>query len=186
MPVIEHERSVTPSVPLVTEEDDDAPFAASTLPVMARVVLAAIAVLVCCAPARAATTVARSGEFELRARQDGGRLCMTLRRSFCTDLDRGTPIDGPCLPYSGAVTVPCGPRRALAYGRMPDRLPAPRVVLDGGRTVGARVISLRGEDDWVALLPDAGVRGLRAGGHRVPLRLPPASAQCGYTARRSF
>ena len=105
---------------------------------------------------------------------------------FCTDLDPGTPIDGPYLPYSGTVTVPCAPRRALAYGRMPDRNSAPSVLLDGDRRVRARRIPLRGEDGWVAFLPDATVRGLRSGAHRVALDLPPASEQCGYSAERTF
>ena len=39
---------------------------------------------------------------------------------------------------------------------------------------------------WFAFLPDAGVRGLRAGKQRVALRLPPASRQCGYALGRSF
>jgi hypothetical protein len=105
---------------------------------------------------------------------------------FCTNLDPGTQIDGPHLPYSGAVTVPCAPRRALAYGRMPDRFAAPRVLLDRGRSVRSRRISLRGEDAWVAFLPDAAVRGLRSGRHSVPLDLPPAGSLCGYTAERRF
>jgi hypothetical protein len=105
---------------------------------------------------------------------------------LCTDLNPGTQIDGPYLPYSGAVTVPCAPRRALAYGRLPDRLAAPRIMLAGGRTVRSRIIPLRGDDAWVAFLPDAAVRGLRSGRHRAPLRLPPASTQCGYTAERYF
>jgi hypothetical protein len=37
--------------------------------------------LVASTPARGATTVARDGEFELRARQADGELCITLRRS---------------------------------------------------------------------------------------------------------
>jgi hypothetical protein len=106
--------------------------------------------------------------------------------SYCTDLNPGTPIDGPFLPYSATVTVPCSPRSALAYGRMGDRFAAPVVLLDGGRTVRTRRIPLRGEDAFVALLPDARVRGLRSGDHRVALDLPPASAQCGYSANRGF
>jgi hypothetical protein len=47
-------------------------------------------------------------------------------------------------------------------------------------------IPLRGEDAWVAFLPDAGVRGLRSGRQRVVLDLPPASSQCGYSADRAF
>jgi hypothetical protein len=128
-----------------------------------------------------------------RVRRSGDAPCLTAfapalpaAPRFCTDLDPGTPIDGPYLPYSGAVVVPCGPGHALAYGRMPDRLPAPRVVLDGGRTVRSRAMRLRGEDAWVAFLPDATVLGLRAGDHRVPLRLPPSSVQCGYDLIRSF
>jgi hypothetical protein len=135
----------------------------------------------------------RGGRGVELVRREGGPPCLTAFAAdlppaprFCTDPDPATPIDGPYLPYGGAVTVPCAPRRALAYGRMPDALPAPRVVLDRGRTVRSRTISLRGEDAWVAFLPEAAVRGLRAGEHRAPLRLPPASAQCGYTADRSF
>jgi hypothetical protein len=125
--------------------------------------------------------------------READRPCMTAFAAdlppapqFCTDPNPGTQIDGPYLPYTGAVTVPCAPRRALAYGRLPDRLPAPRVVLDGGRIVRSRTISLRGQDAWVAFLPKAAVRALRSGKHRAPLRLPPASAQCGYTAERHF
>ena len=103
---------------------------------------------------------------------------------FCTDLDRGTQIDGPFLPYSAAVTVACTPRRALAYGRMPDRFAPPRVELGDGSSVRSRRVRLRGEDAWVAFLPDATVSGLRSGKHAVPLALPPASAQCGYSAGR--
>jgi hypothetical protein len=105
---------------------------------------------------------------------------------YCTDLDPGTQIDGPSRPYAGTVSVACAPRRAIAYGRFPDRLPAPRVLLEGGRTIRSRTISLRGDDAWVAFLPNATVRGLRAGEHRVRLRLPPASRHCGYSASRSF
>ena len=43
------------------------------------------------------------------------------------------------------------------------------------------------EDAWIAYLPDARVLGLRAAGDEaVSLNLPPASAQCGYSASRSF
>jgi len=105
---------------------------------------------------------------------------------YCTDLDPGTQIDGPSRPYAGTVSVACAPRRAIAYGRLPDRLPAPRVLLEGGRTIRARTISLRGENAWVAFLPNAPVRGLRAGEHRVRLRLPPAGSQCGYSVNRLF
>jgi hypothetical protein len=126
-------------------------------------------------------------------RREGDQPCMTAFATnvppaprFCTDLDPGTQIDGPFLPYGGAVTVACAPRRAMAYGRFPDRFPAPRVILDGDRTIGSRRISLRGEDGWVAFLPDAAVRGLRSGKHRVPLLLPQASQQCGYSAARNF
>jgi hypothetical protein len=48
---------------------------------MARLFLAVVLIALWCAPAQAATRVATSGEYELRARQDGGRLCMTLRRA---------------------------------------------------------------------------------------------------------
>jgi len=73
----------------------------------------------------------------------------------------------------------------MAYGRIPDRLAPPLVVLDG-TTVTPRRIRLRGDDAWVAFLPDARVTALRAGRHHAPLDLPPASAQCGYSATRSF
>jgi hypothetical protein len=43
--------------------------------------LAALLLLGVCAPAEAATTVARQGDFELRAFERDGRLCMSLRRS---------------------------------------------------------------------------------------------------------
>jgi hypothetical protein len=140
------------------------------------------------------TVLARRGDQGLHlVRRGGDQPCLTAFATdlppaprFCTDLDPGTPIDGPFLPYQGAVTVACTPRRAMAYGRFPDRLPAPRVVLEGDRTIRSRTISLRGEDAWVAFLPDAPVHGLRSGEHRVPLRLPPASRQCGYSAVRSF
>jgi hypothetical protein len=105
---------------------------------------------------------------------------------FCTDLDPGTPIDGPVYLYRGTVLVPCTPRLAIAYGRMPDGRRTPQVLLDGGGSVRARRLKLRGEDGWVAFLPDAGVRGLRGGGSRAPLRLPPAGEQCGYSVSRSF
>jgi hypothetical protein len=158
---------------------------------VAAVFLAVLLILVCCAPAQAATTVARSGEFELDARQQDGRLCMTLRRAcryqgqVCGRIPRSPQRPLAMFPDVG-FNIPCAPRRALAYGRFPDRLRAPRVVLDGGRTVRSRTISLRGEDAWVAFLPDAAVRGLRAGSRRVPLRLPPASAQCGHNVERVF
>jgi hypothetical protein len=48
---------------------------------MRRSLLAALLVLGACAPAEAATTVAREGDVELRAFERGGRLCMSLRRS---------------------------------------------------------------------------------------------------------
>jgi hypothetical protein len=103
-----------------------------------------------------------------------------------TDVDPGTPIDGPVYAYTGVVTVPCAPRRAIAYGRMPDRFAAPVVRLAGGRTVRSRRIRLRGEDAWFAFLPDARVRRLRAGRFSVPLALPAATAQCGYSISREF
>ncbi len=84
------------------------------------------------------------------------------------------------------MSIACAPRRAIAYGRLPDREPAPRVLLEDGRTIRSRTISLRGDDAWVAFLPNATVRGLRAGEHRVRLRLPPASSQCGYSVSRFF
>jgi hypothetical protein len=105
---------------------------------------------------------------------------------YCTDLDPGMPIDGPFHSYSATVVVPCSPRRALAYGRMGDAFATPVVRLDGGRTVRARRIPLRGKDAFVAFLPDARVLGLRSGDRRVALDLPPASAQCGYSADRAF
>jgi hypothetical protein len=55
-----------------------------------------------------------------------------------------------------------------------------------GSSVRARRIRLRGEDAWVAFLPDAAVGGLRSGRRAVPLTLPPASAQCGYSIGRRF
>jgi hypothetical protein len=142
---------------------------------------------------RRAVLAQRGGRGIHLVQRQGDRPCITAFAAelppaprYCTDPNPGTQIDGPYLPYTGAVTVPCAPRRALAYGRLPDRLPAPRVGLDGGRTVRSRTISLRGQDAWVAFLPEAAVRGLRSGKHRAPLRLPPASAQCGYTAERHF
>jgi hypothetical protein len=69
---------------------------------------------------------------------------------------------------------------------MPDTFAAPHVRLAGGRSVRARRIRLRGEDAWVAFLPDVGVRGLRSGRQRVVLDLPPAGSQCGYSADRAF
>ena len=81
---------------------------------------------------------------------------------FCTDPDPGTPIDGPFRPYSGAVTVSCSPRRAIVYGRFPDRLPAPRSCSrEAGPSVADDLPERR--ERWVAFLPDAPVRGLRAG-----------------------
>lgn len=121
-------------------------------------------------------------------RRQGGPDCVTAFPAavrYCTSPNPGVPIDSAPLPYSAAVTVPCAPRAAMAYGRIPDRLTPPRVVLDG-TTVAARRIRLRGDDAWVAFLPDAHVTGLAAGKRRAPLDLPPASAQCGYTVTRSF
>jgi hypothetical protein len=142
---------------------------------------------------RRAVLAERGGRGVQLVRREGDQPCLTAFAAqappvprFCTDLDPGVQIDGPYLPYSGAVLVPCAPRRAVAYGRMPDRLPAPRVSMDGGRKIRSRVIRLRGEDAWVAFLPEGTVRGLRAGEHRVPLRLPPAGEQCGYALARSF
>jgi hypothetical protein len=126
-------------------------------------------------------------------RQTGEPPCLTAlagdlpaTRGYCTDLDPGTPIDGPFLPYSATVKVPCSPRRALVYGRTGDGFATPVVLLAGGRTGRARRIPLRGKDGFVAFLPDARVRGLRSGRHRVALDLPPASSQCGYSADRAF
>ena len=95
----------------------------------------------------------------------------------------GTPIDGPfSLPGRGRGRVRAAP--ALAYGRLPDGS-TPRS--SSRRPHGARAQDpLRGEDAWFAFLPDAAVRGFRAGKRRVALRLPPASRQCGYSASRSF
>jgi hypothetical protein len=48
---------------------------------VSRAFLAGVPMLVWCAQAQAAArTVATSGEFELRAREKGGVLCMILRR----------------------------------------------------------------------------------------------------------
>jgi hypothetical protein len=101
--------------------------------------------------------------------------------AFCTDPDPGTQIDGPFLPYRGAVVVTCEPRRAIAYGRFPDDGAVPRI-----GSIRARRIALEGDDGWVAVLPDAPVTELRAGKRSVKLKLPPASAQCGYDLARSF
>ena len=105
---------------------------------------------------------------------------------FCTNPHPATPIDGPYLPYSGAVLVSCSPRSAIAYGRFPDGEPVPSVVLDGGQTVRARRIRLPYLDAWVAPLPDTTVLGLRVGKHRATLRIPPAGQQCGYSVARYF
>ena len=48
---------------------------------MLRIPLVVLLALVVCTPAQAATTVARSGELTLDARQTGGRICIALRRS---------------------------------------------------------------------------------------------------------
>jgi hypothetical protein len=105
---------------------------------------------------------------------------------FCTDPHPGQQIDGPPIPYSGSITVACAPRRAVVYGRMPDRLDPPVVRLAGGKTVRSRRIRLRGEDAWVAFLPDAGIRGLRSGSAAARVRLPPAGEQCGYSTEHHF
>jgi hypothetical protein len=124
------------------------------------------------------TVLAERGGQDLHLVSRAGDLpCMTAfamdllpAPRFCTDFDPGTQIDGPFLPYGGAVTVACAPRQAMADGRVPDHLPAPRVILEGDHTIRSRTIRLRGEDAWVAFLPDESVRGLRSGKHRVPLR----------------
>ena len=105
---------------------------------------------------------------------------------LCFDPDPGTPIDGPFYLYRGSVIVPCAPRLAFAYGRMPDDRRAPEVLLDGGRSVRARRLAFPGDDGWVAFLPDTAVRGLKGGRSRLSLRLPPASEQCGYSLFRAF
>jgi hypothetical protein len=135
----------------------------------------------------------RAGQGVEFTRRAGEQPCLTAfaadltpAPSFCTVRNPGTPIDGPNPQYSGAVVVACAPRQAIAYGRLPDGEPAPEVVLAGDRTVRSRKVSLPDRDAWVAILPDAAVRGLRAGDRRVALRLPPASAQCGYSLRRAF
>ena len=48
---------------------------------MLRIPLVVLVALVLCAPAQAATTVARNGAFTLDARQTGGRICVALRHS---------------------------------------------------------------------------------------------------------
>lgn len=116
------------------------------------------------------------------------RLCRRppVRRGFLHGPQSRDADRRPFLPYDGAVAVSCTPRQAIAYGRVPDDLATPQVVLDGGRTIRSRRLKLRGEDAWFAFLPDASVRALRAGKHRAALRVPPASAQCGYSVRRHF
>src|SRR4051794_5359685 len=48
---------------------------------MGRLLVATVVVLVvCCSPAQGATTVAKVGDYSLRAREKGGRLCITLIR----------------------------------------------------------------------------------------------------------
>ncbi|MDA0160118.1 hypothetical protein OM076_07585 [Solirubrobacter ginsenosidimutans] len=140
------------------------------------------------------TVLARRGaqRFEL-VRTSGEPPCLTAfatgppqAPTFCTDPHPGTPIDGPVNRYRAAVTVPCDPRQAMVYGPLPDGLTAPQVILEGKRIIRPRTFSLRGENAWVAFLPDAAVEGLRAGKQSVPLQLPPASVQCGYSAHRSF
>ena len=106
---------------------------------------------------------------------------------YCTVRNPGTPIDGPIRRYSATIVVSCAPRGAIAYGRVADEQRLPAVLLEGGGVVRATRIPLADEDAWIAYLPDARVLGLRAAGDEaVALNLPPASAQCGYTASRSF
>jgi hypothetical protein len=105
---------------------------------------------------------------------------------FCFEPNPRTPIDGPFHQYRGAVTVACAPRLAMAYGRVPDKAATPQVLLDGAPAIRARRIRLAGDDAWVAFLPDVAVKGFRAGTSGVPLGLPPASRQCGYSAARAF
>ncbi len=130
----------------------------------------------------------RDGRGVRLVRQEGDPPCLIALTAgaprFCSD--PGQSIDGPYLPYRSAVSVPCAPRLATAYGRMPDELKPPVVLLAGGGAVPARRIRLPGHDGWVAFVPDAGVRGLRAGRRSVPLALPPANEQCGYSLHRNF
>jgi hypothetical protein len=135
----------------------------------------------------------RAGRGIVLVRRTGHPPCLTAFATqsppaprLCTDLNPGQPIDGPVYAYTGVVTVPCAPRRAIAYGRMLDRFATPVVQLAGGRTVRSRRIRLRGQDAWVAFLPDARVRRLRSGRFGVPLALPAAAAQCGYSISRDF
>lgn len=126
-------------------------------------------------------------------RREGDQPCLTAfspdlpdAPRFCRDPNPGTPIDGPVYAYRGAVAVSCSPRQAVAYGPLPKGLAPPSILLAGDRTVRSRRIALRGDDAWVAFLPDAPVRGLASGKRSVPLNLPPASAQCGYMISRAF
>ena len=109
----------------------------------------------------------------------------TPSRFFCSDPTPGHQIDGPYLPYDGAVTVSCSTHTAVAYGRFPDDEAVPSVLL-AGRSIRARRIKLPFLDAWIAPLPDATVLGFRAGKHRAALHLPPASQQCGYSVSRAF
>ncbi len=124
-------------------------------------------------------------------RREGDEPCVTALPGpaprYCTVRNPGTPIDGPIRRYSATIVVTCAPRAAIAYGRIADEQRLPEVLLEGGGVVRATRIPLADEDAWIAYLPDTRVLGLRAAGDEaVSLNLPPASAQCGYSASRSF
>jgi hypothetical protein len=142
------------------------------------------------APARRASVIGPLADGLQLVRNSERWRCVTATvpdaPAYCTDPDPGVPIDGPTYAYRGAVVVTCEPRRAITYGRFPDRQATPRVLLEGGRSLPTRRIALPGEDAWYAVLPDAAVTGLRSGKQRVALKLPPASAQCGYQLARAF
>ena len=118
---------------------------------VSRVLLAGALVLVWCAPAQALTrTVATSGEFELRASQKDGRLCMTLRRErryqgeVCGRIPRSPHRPLTMFPDVGsnnyAAAVPPSVRTAEPESR-------------GGRRARHRTVAARGFSARFVLIP---------------------------------
>jgi hypothetical protein len=91
------------------------------------------------------------------------------------------------LGAQALVAVSCSPRRAVVFGGLPRGVRSVVLQLAGGDRLRPSVRRVRDLGRvWTAVLPlDARLRALRYRGKlgTRPLRVPPASRQCGYEAQ---
>jgi hypothetical protein len=139
--------------------------------------------------------IAPVAPFRVGARSHGVRLLVGRQRL-------GTRTLGPCVvaalrdarpkldtcalvsPDLGLISVPCSPRLTIAYGRLPRRATGAHLELASGATISADVDPRTRV--WIAAAPStAALRSIvvtGTGGSTLPLSLPPAGRQCGYTS----